>query len=823
MKVQLCFLISVCIVTAPAPVLSQKLFPNSTVTGVCYAGNKINRIYIPPPGIFFKKSGIKGGASITVKYTGFSPAPKAAVEYAISILESILPVGTKITISASWEKINTSGVLANSSITGYAYGAGIDAQNPNSVYPVALAEKIAGKDLNDSLESDINLRINSSANWYTSTDGNTPAQMYDLVTVCLHEVCHGLGFFDSMDTDNVIGWYGIDSLPLIYDTFIENLQGKKLTDKLAFKNYSASLLSQMTGGSLYFNGPLLSYYTSGSRARIYAPRTWDSGSSISHLDENFTSEPNTLMTPFIDKGEAIHDPGKFTLSILGDLGWVNTRFIHSPGHDTEVHLNALPLSVKIASDTLYNQELVGAVFSYNNFVTSDTLFMTSPGSDDIYECTLNIPSYNTEVQYYFFTEDCFNRIYRSPSWIDSLKYSLYIGADTVRPVIKHSPLTSFLDKIDSIRVIATVTDNLGVDTVFIEYRLNEGPSAFIGMRPGKDHGYEAEIVTRSMSLNGGDSIQYRIVASDSARIPNSSGQPVSGFYSIHIEDLSTVVETYSTNFTGNAADDFINDGFEIFKPLGFKNFGLNSRHPYESPEDNEKTIQYVSVLRHPVKLNESGMLVTFNEIVLVEPGESGSVFGSDGFYDYVIVEGSKDFGKTWFKLADGYDSRFFKAWETAYNNSNDGTNSTAIGNESMLNKHSILFNPTGEVTVGDTLVLRFRLFSDPFAHGWGWIIEDLKINPLVDAVEPLLSEGEMTVYPNPGNGIIRVRMATDESGNGKLIRYSIYSATGIAAKAGYLQGSAEYIIDISDRPSGIYVIVLYRDDWIKTIKYSLIK
>jgi len=127
------------------------------------------------------------------------------------------------------------------------------------------------------------------------------------------------------------------------------------------------------------------------------------------------------------------------------------------------------------------------------------------------------------------------------------------------------------------------------------------------------------------------------------------------------------------------------------------------------------------------------------------------------------------------------------------------------------------------VTVGDTLVLRFRLFSDPFAHGWGWIIEDLKINPLVDAVEPLLSEGEMTVYPNPGNGIIRVRMATDESGNGKLIRYSIYSATGIAAKAGYLQGSAEYIIDISDRPSGIYVIVLYRDDWIKTIKYSLIK
>ena len=34
-----------------------------------------------------------------------------------------------------------------------------------------------------------------------------------------------------------------------------------------------------------------------------------------------------LMTPFIDFGEAIHDPGKLTMSMLGDLGWINTRII----------------------------------------------------------------------------------------------------------------------------------------------------------------------------------------------------------------------------------------------------------------------------------------------------------------------------------------------------------------------------------------------------------------------------------------------------------------------------------------------------------------
>ena len=78
-----------------------------------------------------------------------------------------------------------------------------------ALYPVALAEKIAGKSLNDSLEADITLRINSSVNWYLGTDGNTPRQKYDLVTVVLHEICHGLGFFDSMNTDNNIGWYGV--------------------------------------------------------------------------------------------------------------------------------------------------------------------------------------------------------------------------------------------------------------------------------------------------------------------------------------------------------------------------------------------------------------------------------------------------------------------------------------------------------------------------------------------------------------------------------------------------------------------------------------
>jgi hypothetical protein len=217
------------------------------------------------------------------------------------------------------------------------------------------------------------------------------------------------------------------------------------------------------------------------------------------------------------------------------------------------------------------------------------------------------------------------------------------------------------------------------------------------------------------------------------------------------------------------------------------------------------------------------MLINFNEIVLVEPGESGSVFGSADFYDYVIVEGSKNFGKTWFGLSDGYDSRIVKSWETAYNNAIVGQNSTAAGNESMLHKHTIFYAPSDNISAGDTLLLRFRLYSDPFANGWGWVIEDLKINPLVDAVEKVVVDVTNKVYPNPGRGLIKISSGMAGSENGKHVRYNIYNSAGICIQSNYLSRDAETDVDISDYPTGIYIIVLYKDDWINTIKYTLIK
>jgi len=817
-------LILVCLTLIILPVhflQGQKVIRNSAITGVCYAGTKVNRIYIPPPDDFFRKSGSKKGGSVEVFYVGFTAQARAATEYAVSILEKLLPSDAKVTIAASWERISTAGVLGSTSITGYVAGWSIDALNPLAIYPVSIAEKIAGESLNDDPGGDMRLTLNSAIDWYFGTDGNTPSQKYDLVTVILHELIHGLGFFDSMDTDATTGFYGVSSFPIIYDTFVETFDKSRLIDTSKFKNNSSALRLELTGGRLFFNSPILSDLTQGGRARLYAPSTWDPGSSVSHLDEYYTVNPNTLMTPFIDKGEAIHDPGKQTFAILGDLGWINTRIIHKAIGDTEKYISDLELAISVKSDTSFNRNKVGVVYSYDGFKTSFTTYLSSPASDNNFSTKLAIPSYNTDLQYYFVVEDYFKRIYKSPSFSDRFRYQVYIGTDTVKPVISHTPVDYLLKTVDSLSFEAVAIDNISIDTVYLEYKVNDRPSRFVGLKALPSDVFRTVFSARNENFKGGDSVRYRIIAVDSSISRNMSVFPKSGFQTVKIEDIKAAVESYATNFSASTAD-FFNVGFKMDMPKDFTNKALHTLHPYVSPEDNDKSINYTALLRYPLRFGESGLLISYKEIVMVEPGEEGSIFGTEDFYDYVVLEASKDFGKKWIALEDGYDSRISPLWESLYNNSIDGNNSTFVPIESMFQDHKLYLTPSGIFSDGDTLLLRFRLYSDPFANGWGWVVDDLKINPLIDAVDDQYYKAA-TIYPNPGTGIIRINTSGTLIQNGKPVKYRVFNISGIPVADGLLNVDNESIIDISGFPSGLYIVVLYTEQGISTSKYSKIK
>ncbi len=804
--------------------MPQALKPGRHITGVSYAGSKVNRIYLPPPKEFLYKKDSKGGAEINVTYYNFPLTARKPVDFAISILKTILPAGTEINVSATWKRINERGVLGNSSITGLIPGWIIDAPDPWSAYPLPLAEKILGESINTVNAPDIDIEINNSVNWYYGTDGNTPVYQYDLVTVVLHEMLHGLGFFDSMDvtSDKSAGYYGIGAYPLIFDTFVENVAGSRLTDTLSFENFSPELYSALTGNQLYFSGPLVNYYLSGGRPKLYAPATWDRGSSVSHLDEYSTLQVNSLITPFIDLGEAIHDPGRLIMSILGDLGWIHTRISHEPLNDTEEPVSGVTITATVSSDTIFKRDRVRLVYTTDGFASSVNLPMTAPDEQsNTFSAVVPVQGYNIMLEYYIIAEDIFERPFRKPSLAPEEAFRTYIGTDTVKPVIVHSPVRHFFSLIDSITFSASVTDNIGVDTVYAEYSIDNGEWRRLGLGHRDGDVYRALLGVSDEYLSTADTLRYRIIASDKAGNPNFSASPSVGYYAVSIEKTADPADRYSTNFS-EAEGDFYLEGFRIGDSEGFPGKALHSEHPYASPEEDGKEFEFYAVLRTPVRYDPSGLIISYEEVVMVEPGESGALFGSDDFYDFVVVEASADNGKTWFPVADGYDSGYRSAWLNEYNGNidNETGNSIYVPTVSEINDHVISADLSGSVEPYTPLLIRFRLYSDPYANGWGWMIDNLAINPLYESAGEL-NEDVFSYYPNPGNGIVNLIIPPSWGGN--QIRYSIWNASGTLIVQNMMADPSSPVLDISGFPQGIYYIRIECGTMTAVIKYSLVR
>ena len=198
--------------------------------------------------------------------------------------------------------------------------------------------------------------------------------------------------------------------------------------------------------------------------------------------------------------------------------------------------------------------------------------------------------------------------------------------------------------------------------------------------------------------------------------------------------------------------------FTIEQPNGFDNPALHSSHPYESPETDGGEFEYITVIKQPV-IVEAGGIIEFDEIVLVEPGEENSVFGEVQFWDYVVVEGSNNRGQSWKPLADGYDSSLSTKWQELYNGGIIGNNSTAVATNELYNHHEFDILESGDFNVGDELLVRFRLYSDPYANGWGWSIDNLSIQHNVTSLpEQIVQSYTFKVTPNPGDGLFKVHL-----------------------------------------------------------------
>jgi hypothetical protein len=316
-------------------------------------------------------------STFIVTYSGFPPQARQAFQYAVDIWESILSSPVPIRINANWAALEASALGSAGATSLYR-----DFQNAplsETWYPVALAERLAAKDLNATTEADIVATFNSNINWYFGTDGNTPAGQYNLVTVVLHEITHGLGYFSSFDIENNIGIWGEEQYPFVYDAYIENRTSQRLLNTSLFANRSVALANQLTSNNLFFESPLPNSSSRNGLPRLYAPPDFNRGSSISHLDE-FTyraGNPNSLMTPQIGRAESIFWPGEITITMLTALGWR----IRNPG-TTEEPFTVFPNPTEgiLTVDALFAQEVDNLFVSLTDLAGKQLLSNTYSGS-----------------------------------------------------------------------------------------------------------------------------------------------------------------------------------------------------------------------------------------------------------------------------------------------------------------------------------------------------------------------------------------------------------------------------------------------------------
>jgi hypothetical protein len=298
------------------------------------------------------------------------------------------------------------------------------------------------------------------------------------------------------------------------------------------------------------------------------------------------------------------------------------------------------------------------------------------------------------------------------------------------------------------------------------------------------------------------------VAVDASSQSNKAINPVSSYYSLTVEEIKAPGVQYVNNFNVTT-NDFIGTEFFVSTPSGFDSRALNTSHPYLSPDEDDMEYNYTTILRKPIILKTGGKM-SYDEVVLVEPGDSGVPYGGDTFWDYVIVEGSKDGGNSWHGLTEGYDSNYHPEWADLYESDMPDNNSSATPNKSYYINHEFELLANNNFVEGDTILIRFRLFSDPYSHGWGWIIDNLKIQEgITENMPSLISEGEILLYPNPADEVLNISMKGQDSIGSLTIKAFNALGSMVYNRQFAAQGKDfQTAIDVSKLAGGLYVFTI---------------
>ncbi len=178
-----------------------------------------------------------------------NPGSMEAFQFALDIWATQIVSAIPIKVYAEFADLGA-GVLASSGPS-YNVSNFPGAPEQDVLYPAALANSITGEILFPDENYDFVVNLGNGIPWYYGTDGNTPAGLYDFVTVALHEAGHGLGFTTVRSYNAGTASLRSQGNPSVFGLFMELGDGTPLLDLL---DPSTELGDAFTGGDLYMGG-----------------------------------------------------------------------------------------------------------------------------------------------------------------------------------------------------------------------------------------------------------------------------------------------------------------------------------------------------------------------------------------------------------------------------------------------------------------------------------------------------------------------------------------------------------------------------------------
>lgn len=263
------------------------------------------------------------GANIT-------PEKQAALEAAKAELEQIIHFRQNVKVSVSFS--NSMDCDESSAVLGFAgpqtaYRDFPGAPQSNVWYASAEAADLGAAGAMDDavhISGQFNNKLGQSGclsgtTWYFGTDHNPGSNQVDFLGTAVHEMMHGLGFLSFIGSDGALSGGFMDN----FSTFLRDVSTGKNWKNMTNGERAASILND---GNLVWNGAktiamssLLSDGVNGGKVQLYAPSSYENGSSTSHFDTavHYSSDADEVMEPY----DAFPQESIMASAAFCDMGW----------------------------------------------------------------------------------------------------------------------------------------------------------------------------------------------------------------------------------------------------------------------------------------------------------------------------------------------------------------------------------------------------------------------------------------------------------------------------------------------------------------------